>query len=280
MDTFTECVTLVQSESEGLMNYLRVLPTDAWDHPSACDRWLVRDVVAHLGGSGAFYAESVARGLRGEHVPFGGRPPAGSVKGADFAERIAQRVLETRERLGDGVLTAYEESSNQFNDLVAALTPAAAEALCYHPAKLLSVQTFVGLRLLELVIHGWDIRSPLEGEVSLSPESATALVEFWPEFVEWGFQPGAGFVAPTRYRFVFGGSRSQPYDIVVEANTVRMEPAETTQADVTFRCVAETFVLLMCGRRSLEVLLARGHMTVDRDHAKVVEVFSQWFPGV
>ena len=36
----------------------------------------------------------------------------------------------------------------------------------------------MGLRLLELVVHGWDIRSALDPTAALAPESA-AVLGFW-----------------------------------------------------------------------------------------------------
>jgi hypothetical protein len=113
------------------------------------------------------------------------------------------------------------------------LTAAEAETACYHPANLLPVRTFVGLRLCELVVHGWDIRSPLEPTAALSPESAAVLEEWWPEFVTWGFQPDTSLVTGGRFRFVFTGNGLPPYDLIVDGETVRMAPAAQGLAHVT-----------------------------------------------
>jgi len=48
MSTQAELVNVVQTESERLKQFLAALPQDAWTKPSACARWEVRDVVAHL----------------------------------------------------------------------------------------------------------------------------------------------------------------------------------------------------------------------------------------
>ena len=50
MDSPEDTVQLVIVESERLTQYLTALPPEAWRKPSACDRWEVRDVVAHLAG--------------------------------------------------------------------------------------------------------------------------------------------------------------------------------------------------------------------------------------
>jgi len=48
METFADRVTLLQTESARIKQYLHTLLPDAWDRPSACTQWQVRDVVAHL----------------------------------------------------------------------------------------------------------------------------------------------------------------------------------------------------------------------------------------
>ncbi len=130
----------------------------------------------------------IARGLQGDLTPFAGRPPAGSMNAASGAERIAERVLAARKRLGHDILTAFDDTTDHFNHLVTRLPADQAETAGYHPGNILSIRTFVGLRLLEVVIHGWDIRSQLEPSAPLSPESAAVLVGFWPEFIAWGFR--------------------------------------------------------------------------------------------
>ena len=69
METFADRVTLLQAESARIKQYLHTLLPDAWDRPSACTQWQVRDVVAHLVGVAEVYADFVARGIQGAHAP-------------------------------------------------------------------------------------------------------------------------------------------------------------------------------------------------------------------
>jgi hypothetical protein len=43
MHTPADRVTLVQTESERLKQYLHTLPEDVWSRSSTCDGWEVRD---------------------------------------------------------------------------------------------------------------------------------------------------------------------------------------------------------------------------------------------
>lgn len=139
MHTFADRITRVAVESAALTRYLSTLPLAAWEHPSACARWDIGDVVAHLVDSGTFYRDSIVRGLQGECTPFANRPPAGSVNGASVAALTATRVLAARQRLGESLLSAFDATVDHLQHLVTRLTAAEAETLCYHPGKLISV---------------------------------------------------------------------------------------------------------------------------------------------
>jgi hypothetical protein len=119
----------------------------------------------------------------------------------------------------------------------------------------------------------------MEPAAALSPESATVLVEWWPEFVTWGFQPDMSLAPGGRFRFVCTGNIPPPYDLIVEGETVRMAPAEEAPAHVTLRCEAATFVLLLCGRRPLDALVAEGRVVLDGEHG-LLAAFRQWFQGM
>ena len=69
LDTAEPRINLIEQESERLRNYLAALPPNLWTKPSACDRWEVRDVVAHLADDAEFYREMLFRGLQGNYSP-------------------------------------------------------------------------------------------------------------------------------------------------------------------------------------------------------------------
>jgi uncharacterized protein (TIGR03083 family) len=207
MDTFADHVTLLQSESARIKQYLHSLPPDAWDRPSACTQWQVRDVVAHLAGVAEFYAGSAARGIQGDHSPPPGRPPAGTGSAMAGSESLARRVIAERQRLGDHVLAAYDAADDQLNRLLAGLDPQDRPKPCYHPGGIVPAQNFIDLRLKELAMHEWDIRSRLEPNAPLSPASLPAIMTTIADSIAsgsipWAFWPGPRLSAPVRYRFV------------------------------------------------------------------------------
>src|SRR5712692_8549165 len=95
----------------------------------------------------------------------------------------------------------------------------------------------------------------------------------------WGLRPEPTLSTAARYRFAFTGDVPHPYDIVVEGQTVRMEPAGEHAAHVTLHCAAATFVLLMCGRYRLDTLITTGQVTVEGERG-LVAAFGKWFQGM
>jgi uncharacterized protein (TIGR03083 family) len=284
MDTFAEHVYVLQTESERLTQYLRALPLEAWSWPSACTQWQVQDVVAHLIGVAESYAGNVCRGLQGDFSPPTGRPPAGTSNAAMASEGIAQRSIAARKSLGDQLLATFEATSERLNHLLAELNPQEGQKLCYPPGGLVAAQNFIDLRLKELALHEWDIRSRVEPEAHLSAASFPAILETISEAIasgslRWAFWSGPKSAAPIRYRFLVTGLGPQKPDLVVEGDTVRMEDAGDACPNVMFRCDTETYVLLVYGRLNLDTALPAGRLAVDGDLG-LAGTFTQWFRGI
>src|SRR5262245_27870482 len=239
MHTPENRVKFVQAESEQLTQYLHALAPDAWSRPSACQRWAVRDVVGHLVLGAELYTIVVSRGLHGDTAPLQGLPEAGSVNAAAASSLLDQLSVARRESLGEQLLSTFNATSAQLSQLLAEIGPQDWETVCYHPVGLLPVWMFVNLRLTELVMHGWDIRSRFEPTVSLASESLPAFLDVLTAVVGWAFWPGPQPVPLVRYRFEATGTVPTSLDIVVAVEQARIERGGTARASVIFRCTTE-----------------------------------------
>ena len=284
MDSYEERVKHLQSVSRGLREYLNSLPHEAWSRPSACHRWRVDDVVAHLVAVAESYAQTVSRGRQRAASPPPGRQPAGADTGASAAERIATGAIAMRERLGDGLLAAFEEAVSDLNRILTNLSPEEQSLPCYHPGGTVPAGNFIDLWLNELTIHQWDIQSSLEADARLSPQGlpSTALMftrSLAAGALRWAFWPGPKLPTPVRYRFEVTGPIPLNADIAVEGDQVRLEEPGTGVSDIVFRCDTETFVLLMYGRLTAAEAIDRGSLETQGDPGDVAR-FSQWFRGI
>jgi uncharacterized protein (TIGR03083 family) len=281
MDSPEDTVQLVIAESERLTQYLTALPPEAWRKPSACDRWEVRDVVAHLAGQAENYAAWITRSLQGDASTPAGLPAAGSATAASFAEAAAQRVIARREQWGDQLLSTFITTNAQLNDRLTSLGPQDWEKPhFFNSLGIAPLRLRPALRLGELALHGWDIRSRLEPDVHLPAESLPVVLGLvCGPFTRWLFRPGPRLPVPIRYRFALTGAGARDTDIVVAGDTASIEPAGAAAATVTCRCDTETFVLIMTGRLRLSDALAQGRLVAEGE-AERVDAFAQWFGGM
>jgi hypothetical protein len=212
------------------------------------------------------FAGNISRGVRGDSSPPEGFPPAGEGDVAARMEANAHRSIALRESLGETLLPTFGARCDSLNRLLAGLGPHDWDDLCYHPLATISVRTYIDLRITELAVHEWDIRSRLETSAHLSAECLPAVMDLIPVLVVGRlFQPGSWLSTPVRYRFELTGTVPGWHDIVVEGGKARMEPAGTAPANVTFRCDAETFPLLVYGRTTLARAVADGRIAVEGD---------------
>ncbi len=262
MATSEELAALVRSESARLLEYFKGLSPSDWETQSACDAWTNADVVAHMVMAVDMFSMNIERGAGGDSSPPEGMGPP---QETDLAARMAAnatRAVAMRENLGDSLVDSFAENCERLGALLAQMGPEDWDKPCYHPAAMLTVSRYMNLRLAEMSVHEWDIRSRLEPSAKLPDAVVPAVIELLPGFVVGRlFQPGAGIAQPSRFRFSLteGGA----YDIVAGDGELRMEPSTSGAADVTFTCDGSTFALLAYGRFTVEDAVSTGDITVE-----------------
>jgi len=277
MASVLEKVQLIKTESARMGEFLKRLSPEAWSTKSACDSWEVRDVIAHLTGGVDRFAPNIVRGAGGDGSAPEGAPPAGV---GDMDARLranAQVAIDFRESLGDDLVKKFNENCAKLDDALAGLAEADSNKPCYHPAGTISVETYLNLRLTELIVHEWDCRSRLEAAPVLSAESLPSILEMFPVFVVGRlFDPGVNIASPTRFRFELTGAGAESYDIVAGGGQKAiMELASDKRPDAIIGCDTQTFVLLVYGRVTLDDQIDAGNIFVSRDSNGVTDRFGK-----
>lgn len=266
-------VNLVRTESDRFKQYLGTLSPEDWCHPSACDAWEARDVVAHLIIGVDMYTENISRGVGGDSSPPSGVTTLDAEGMAARMKANAQRAIALRESLGEQLLHTFSERCDALNRLLAGLGSQDWDKLCFHPAAVIPVRTFVDLRIAELAVHEWDIRSKLEVSSPVSAPSLRVIMDLMPGFIVGRlFRPGAKLSAPVRFRIELTGAAPGSQDITVEGGQARMEPSGAAAPDVTLRCDTETFVLLAYGRVTAVSAISDGRITVEGDRGLAAQI--------
>ena len=279
MDSPEERVRIATAESERLKAYLSSLPTEAWNKPSACERWDVRDVVSHLAWVAEAYIERTDESLQWDPSTPHGQLAPGPIKAASFAQGNAQRAIARREGLGEQVLSNFIKNNDQLIQLMATLGPQdwdrphyyasiGTEPLRYRP----------DLWISELAMHGWDIRSRLESDAHLSNESLPVVLDVVPgQLIRFIFSPHTSLLAPVRYRFELTGAGARDYEIEIEGEKAVMRSAGAGEADVVFQCDTETFILIAWGRLTTDTALATDRLII-KGEIELAHDFQRWFP--
>jgi uncharacterized protein (TIGR03083 family) len=145
--TQKEIATAMRDERTRLVSYLEALPEPAWDKPTLCEGWTVRDMVAHLIGNAA---DIVAQNIEG----------AGSV------EYNQRQIAERAGRSPAELLAEWAEAGPAFEAAIEALDDT------FWNTPYLEFGT-IGQALQRFVediwVHGQDIRIPLGDEPITGP---------------------------------------------------------------------------------------------------------------
>lgn len=267
-------VPVVQTEADGLAQFLDTLSAEEWQRPSACDLWAIRDVVAHLIWAADFYTDTVSRGMQGDISQPQDRPPGDAPEAASMPAYFDQHAIKMRDRLGAELMPTFRSSYRALSTLMLGLSAWQWDIPCsffQHYGGTQPAHTFLFLIIQELAIHGWDIRSRFDGTITLSAESLPPLMERIPKRLGRAgsvqFPIDADRWPLVRYHFDLKADRALRYDLIVEAGKAHMEPSENALADVTLRCDRATFALLMYKRLSLAPAISQGHLTVEGGQA-------------
>ena len=276
MDTPESRVKILEAEVEAVKKYLASLSPEDLQKPSACVDWSVADVIGHLAGQD--FASRVNRGLQGDHSPPEGAPAVADHDEDRFARNISDRARTTREQHGEQLVEVLNQRLDETVAVFNGVDPKDWDTLCYWPPGPEPVRTLLDMRIAELTMHVWDIRSVLDDDYHLSVDSVRVLVDTVDRAARRAFRPDPSLARALIHRFVVDDPVDASRDIVLAADGAQVGPAGVQEPDVTFQCNGETYVLVMYGRLKVVEALADGRLTFDGDPALAVG-FGRRFVG-
>ena len=254
-----------RTDAERLEHRLRGLRNEQLTQPSACDRWTVADVAAHLAFVAQFQNRMIGRGLQGDDSV----PEAARQQGPDSppaSEMIAQGALSLRERLGNTLMDTFHERYEELFNLLDSMTPNDYEKPCWHPRGDTSVADFVNLVVNELALHGWDALSLLDVGYRISPDAIPAGLDLCSNVLARTARAEPRMLGPIRFGFELADGGSMP-DLVVGGGR--------SGVNATFHSDGETLLLMVYGRLSMDDAISSGRLTISGDEALARELGSR-----
>ena len=151
------------------------------------------------------------------------------------------------------LLQAFASDYQRLHQILLALQPEDWDKPCFHRRGVLPIRDYVGLRLQELTIHGWDMRTPaFDDTATLSERPLPVLVSLAQRWLSNSFHPAPRLTAPVRYRFDVSVPVPIRQDMLVSQDSFQLVPMADIGADVTFRCHTGDYILLVYGRLPLD----------------------------
>jgi len=153
-----------------LQSLLGELSDEQWMAPSRCERWTVRDVVAHLVGVNAFWHASVRAGLAGTPT---------RVLGAFDPVTTALLMVESMNAMTAADVFAEFTSTNEaFLDCVAELNGSQWSTTAETPAGHVPVRLLAQHALWDCWIHERDIAIPLGIDTPVEADEVTSCLQY------------------------------------------------------------------------------------------------------
>ena len=276
--TMSQVIELVNSEAVRLGNFLAGLDQGSWSAPSACAGWTAGDVVGHLSQGGFTWADSITRAVAGDSGPPAGQQPLRT--GERGSEETAQRAITFRqERDAGDLLQSFNEGYHRLRQVLATLTAEDWDRPCFHRRGVMVMNDYVALRLQELAIHSWDIRSGLDGAATIFQEPLATLVGRVQRWLTNSFVRDSSLASPVRYRFDISQPVAVRQDVVVNSDSFSIEASSDGPADVTFRCDTGNYILLIYGRVDLGPASGQTRVAIE-GNPDLAARFGALFPGI
>jgi uncharacterized protein (TIGR03083 family) len=274
----TEVVELLRAEASQLQYFVAGLCSEEWSRPSACAGWTVGDVFAHVTQGARTWSEAITRARAGDFAPPPGQPPLRP--GERGSAATAQRAIDFCQEMGQAaLLQAFVNDYQRLHQVLLDLQPEDWDKSCFHRRGVLPIRDYVGIRLQELVIHGWDMRTAFDEAAALSERPLPVLVGLAQRWLSNTFRPVPQLAASVRYRFDVSGPAPLQQDVLVSQDSFQLVPVADSSADVTFRCHMGDYILLVYGRLPLDRAVDTGRLQIagDREQASL---FPTLFQGV
>jgi uncharacterized protein (TIGR03083 family) len=267
-------INVVRALSNEMAAFLNALPPDVWKDAdrfaSGCERWKVGDVISHLIDQANQTTLSIERAVRGSIAP-----PLG-YKSLTHEESDRQ-LVELRVAFDEDMFPEFNASCLRLNQKLVSLEPDQHNLEAWHSSGIRSVSRLVEYRVLELAVHGWDVKYAFDRNAPLSPTAMPFLMNFSGQWLQSAFRGAQNLESPVRLRFDLGDADG--YDLTVRTDGFALEPSTADDPDVLFEVAPSDYILLLTGRLSLRRSVRRGRIQLEGDDDLAYKL-TDWFGPV
>jgi hypothetical protein len=160
------------------------------------------------------------------------------------------------------VLTGFEQAGATLQAVLESLQEADLAKVALHPRGRIPIGSWIGMRILELSAHDWDIRQPHETHAHLSPTAVPALLSAMPELQIQllGLRVTEGLDGVYALR-----AGDAAWGFTIQGKTVTPLPEAPLECKVGLCTDAESMILLTVGRADVTEKLQSATLTITGD---------------
>ena len=277
MPSIEQQVELVKTLVNEIRSNTAALTADQLARPSARADWQVQDVLSHLIGGADRQADSIRRGRAGDPGPAPGFTP---MDNNAMSANNAQRDVQRREQLGDGLLSAFDTAYAGLQQQIDGIGPNDWETPCWHIRRgAISAADYLELRIQELAIHDWDMRHGLEDSPQLNADCVSTLLSATPKWLGMCFRPGEKLDTPVAYEFDLAPPHETSIIVRVAGDSFDFPTEDEAPERWTVCAEAPAFLLFIYGRITGREAIEAHEFAITGDPA-LLDRFESWFRGV
>ena len=247
-------IPVIANETARMVQTFRGWPRSYWSRPTYCPGWTATDAVAHLATGGDFYAQVITSGRSGEPtLPWGANSQA---EAREARQAAVQKLLDGGPA---AVLIGFEQAGAKLQAVLESLQDADLTKVALHPRGRIPIGSWIGMRILELSAHDWDIRQPHETHARLSPTAVPALLSAMPELQGQllGLRVTEGLDGVYALR-----AGEAAWGFTIQGKTVTPRQGTPGECDVGLSTDAESMILLTVGRADVTEKLQSAALTI------------------
>lgn len=278
-------VALISRLAGDIHRRLAAAPPETLNGPSACAEWDIGTVAAHLAGGAVRQREAMQRGQAGHNGPPEGETAQPTPDQVQQANAVSNARM--RREWGDALLDNFRQGYEELDALLQDWSDWSIR--CWHRRRgAITAASYVDLRIQELVIHDWDMRSGGTGAADLDGAGIAALLPASEMWYQLCFRPTAPLATPAVYRFDIGGGpegATLQHDLVVTGDSFAVSPCSPERRpELTVRADANAYLLCLYNRLDWNAAKRAGRIRVSQTPDTIAQVslrnLGRWFGGL
>ena len=154
------------------------------------------------------------------------------------------------------------------------------DTLCWHASSgPITASAYVDLRIQELAIHDFDIRSAFQSDAGLDYECVQVLLDMTPRWLGMCFRSTERLSKPVVYGFDIN-SRKLRLTVTGDEFKMELEAVEgKVEPDLTLVATGEQYLLFTYGRLTAADGMHLGRLAITGEMAHL-DQFEVWFKGL